>query len=82
MADAGVPLSVVPGLLGHYYIKTTMRYVHVHVVDDDIRPAVRAPEKGGRNNAMVESWSNGNQKPARLTLAGCKLLKQSSGEWT
>ena len=45
MADAGVPLSVVQGILGHSDIRTTMRYVQV--VDDDKRQAVSTPVKGG-----------------------------------
>jgi site-specific recombinase XerD len=52
MADAGVPLSVVQGILGHSDIKTTMRYVHV--MDDDKRQAVSALEKGGWKNGLVK----------------------------
>jgi hypothetical protein len=37
-----------------------MRYVHA--VDDVKRQAVSTLEKGGRNNALAKSWSNGKSK--------------------
>jgi hypothetical protein len=66
MADNGVPLSVIQGILGHSDIKTTMRYIHT--VSDDKRRAVSTLDKGSRavstldkgskKNGLVEIWSN------------------------
>ena len=56
MADNGVPLSVIQGILGHSDIKTTMRYIHT--VSDDKRRAVSTLEKGSKKNGLVKMWSN------------------------
>jgi len=54
MADAGVPLPVIQGILGHSDIKTTMRYIHV--VSGDKRLAVATLDRS-RKNAAVKIWS-------------------------
>ena len=47
MADAGVPLSVIQGILGHSDIKTTMRYIDV--VSGDKRLAVATLDRSRKN---------------------------------
>ena len=55
MADAGVSLSVIQGILGHANIQTTMRYIH-HVSGDQ-RRAVSTLDRGTQKNAAVKIWS-------------------------
>jgi hypothetical protein len=56
MADRGVPLSVVQGLLGHSEIKTTMRYVQV--IDGSKRRAVSALGRLGQEGGLSKWCPN------------------------